>query len=367
MNIMKLKLFLYFTTFLVGIQTYAQTGVAINTTGNEPDNSAILDVSSTEKGILIPRMTEAQRTDIVSPATGLLVFQADEKEGFYYYDGSAWKRLDTGSISGITSTSPIVISGGTAPVISISEATISGSGSMSAADKTKLDGIASGAEVNVNADWNATSGDSKILNKPTGTSPGQMLYWDGTAWLNVASGLNGQVFKYVHGVPTWCDGNIDDLVIGDAYKGGIIAYFLQSGDPGHDSEVQHGLIVTPDDIGTAQWGCNGMLIGTTSFSFGFGAANTQAIVDSCSEAGRAARLCYDLVMNGYDDWYLPSWEELYRISINKDVIGGFHNSAYYWTSSEYSQLNGREVRMGYSNHYYYSKVGTDWVRPVRSF
>jgi hypothetical protein len=38
---------------------------------------------------------------------------------------------------------------------------------MSASDKTKLDGIAAGAEVNVNADWNAVSGDAQILNKPT--------------------------------------------------------------------------------------------------------------------------------------------------------------------------------------------------------
>lgn len=51
------------------------------------------------------------------------------------------------------------------------DATTSASGHMSAADKTKLDGVATGAEVNVNADWNSSSGDSQILNKPSTFTP----------------------------------------------------------------------------------------------------------------------------------------------------------------------------------------------------
>jgi len=70
-------------------------------------------------------------------------------------------------VSSVTGTAPIVSSGGTTPAISITAATTSAAGSMSSADKTKLDGIAAGAEVNVNADWNAVSGDAQILNKPT--------------------------------------------------------------------------------------------------------------------------------------------------------------------------------------------------------
>ena len=81
------------------------------------------------------------------------------------------------AVASVTGTAPIVSSGGTSPAISITAATTSAAGSMSAADKTKLDGIAAGAEVNVNADWNAVSGDAQILNKPTivssvtGTAP----------------------------------------------------------------------------------------------------------------------------------------------------------------------------------------------------
>jgi len=90
---MKHTLLLFATALLLGIQGYAQTLIAINTTGNDRDTSAMLDVSSTEKELLIPRMTQAQRTAIALPAKGLLVYQNDGTEGFYYYDGSAWTNL----------------------------------------------------------------------------------------------------------------------------------------------------------------------------------------------------------------------------------------------------------------------------------
>ncbi len=77
---------LFFLTFFT--KTYAQ--VAINTNGALPDNSAMLDVSSNTKGILIPRMLEAERTSIVSPADGLMVYQTNNSEGFYYYNGASW-------------------------------------------------------------------------------------------------------------------------------------------------------------------------------------------------------------------------------------------------------------------------------------
>lgn len=67
--------------------------VVIAETESTPDAAAILDVQSTSKGMLIPRMTEAQRGLIASPPTGLLVFQIDANTGFYFYDGSSWIPL----------------------------------------------------------------------------------------------------------------------------------------------------------------------------------------------------------------------------------------------------------------------------------
>ena len=102
-----------------------------------------------------------------------------------------------GTVTAVTGTAPIVSSGGATPAISISAATTSAAGSMSAADKTKLDGIAAGAEVNVNADWNAVSGDAQILNKPTlgtaaalnvGTSANNVVQLDGSGRLPAVDG-----------------------------------------------------------------------------------------------------------------------------------------------------------------------------------
>lgn len=97
------KLILFFTALLIlCIHIYGQ-GVAINNTSNEADNSAMLDISATDKGILIPRMNESQRTGITTPATGLLVYQNDATEGFYYYDGTIWTKLVVGTDNMVSS------------------------------------------------------------------------------------------------------------------------------------------------------------------------------------------------------------------------------------------------------------------------
>ena len=75
---------------LLVISASFSQNVGINDDGSMPDNSAALDVKSTSKGLLIPRMTEIQRIAITSPATGLMVYQLDGIPGFYYYDGASW-------------------------------------------------------------------------------------------------------------------------------------------------------------------------------------------------------------------------------------------------------------------------------------
>lgn len=70
--------------------------VGVNSTGNLPDASAMLDVSSTNSGLLMPRMLSSQRTSITTPATGLIVYQTDAPAGFYYYDGVLWQMLSGG-------------------------------------------------------------------------------------------------------------------------------------------------------------------------------------------------------------------------------------------------------------------------------
>ncbi len=70
--------------------------IAINETGAQPDTSAMLDISSTTKGLLAPRMDKAQKNAIPQPGTGLLVFQTGpDSAGFHYYDGTQWLWMAT--------------------------------------------------------------------------------------------------------------------------------------------------------------------------------------------------------------------------------------------------------------------------------
>jgi hypothetical protein len=62
--------------------------VGINNVGAAPHASAMLDISSTNRGLLVPRMTMAQRNAIASPATGLMIYQTDNTPGFFYNAGS---------------------------------------------------------------------------------------------------------------------------------------------------------------------------------------------------------------------------------------------------------------------------------------
>ena len=64
--------------------------VAVNTSGDEANTSSMLDVSSTNKGILIPRMTLVQRDAITNPELGLLIYQTDDTPGFYFYNNESW-------------------------------------------------------------------------------------------------------------------------------------------------------------------------------------------------------------------------------------------------------------------------------------
>jgi hypothetical protein len=158
------------------------------------------------------------------------------------------------------------------------------------------------------------------------------------------------------------------LSVGDSYMGGKVAYILMSSDPGYNADVQHGIIAAPSDqsAGIMWWNGSSSVTGATAISLGTGNANTQTIVTSQGAGNYAAKLCSDLVLGGYSDWYLPSKDELFILYTNRLLIGGFASSSY-WSSSEVS--TGSAFQHGFSSGMQGSggKGFLANVRAVRSF
>ncbi|MFZ4523633.1 MAG: chitinase [Bacteroidales bacterium] len=96
---MKQRHLFFLLALAFSIRCHAQ--VSISNDGSLPDNSAVLDIKSTDKGLLIPRMTASQMLAIMNPATGLIVYNTTAEgvfpdnyvPGYYYHAGTKWLPL----------------------------------------------------------------------------------------------------------------------------------------------------------------------------------------------------------------------------------------------------------------------------------
>ncbi len=180
--------------------------------------------------------------------------------------------------------------------------------------------------------------------------------------------------------------------IGQEYQGGIIFYL--------DDTSQHGLIAYTADIGRGEWGCFYNDGSDPDFEpptepiaqnngIGFGFQNTMAILNFCNDNDIAARLAFNLNSNGFDDWYLPSIDELALVYEHRVLIGGFPNFSndedyfIYASSSEGITTGDGNGGVYYLNYFVYdfadntlildvrdpltSKGNSGRVRPIRSF
>ncbi len=164
-----------------------------------------------------------------------------------------------------------------------------------------------------------------------------------------------------------------ELQIGTFYAGGVVFWIDETG--------YHGLVCAVSDQGTYnEWGCNYTTSGATGTLIGTGLQNTIDIVAICSQGNRAAIICYNLVLEGYSDWFLPSADELNAMYINRGIInttatnhGGTNFEASggatsnYWSSSEYSSISAYNQDFYNGNRYTKYKDSNIYIRAIRSF
>ena len=206
---------------------------------SSPSSSSALDVSSSTKGFLPPRMTTAQRNAITSPTEGLTLWNTENKQ-LEVYNGTYWVTMDGKLVSPIN--------------------------------------------------------------------------------------------------------------VGESYGGGKVAYIFTSSDLGYVAGQTHGLIAAVADQTTdagIPWFPD-KFYGATVTGIGLGLPNTISIIAAAVVLGKtdmtsyAAGLANNYKGGGYNDWFLPSRDELNKLFINRAAIGGFATTgtmATYWSSSQKGSMN----------------------------
>jgi hypothetical protein len=329
----RLFVVLGFTLLVSGVSVFSQVG--INTGVTQPDPSAMLDVKSTTKGLLPPRMTHIELNAISNPADGLMVYCTDcgpnGLGSLSMFIGGGWYTLSSNCLNPLSPVTGTHVPSGTQIIWNWN--TVS---------------YATGYKWNIINDYaSATDMVTSTTKTETGLIPGtsytRYVWAYNTCGASTATTLSQTL----------------PFFIGQSYGGGIIFYI--------DGTGQHGLIVTTSDQSTgAQWGCAGTSIPGTSTSIGTGQANTTLIVNGCTTSGIAARICNDLVLNAYSDWFLPSKDELNQMYLQKSVIGGFADNPY-WSSSEATVSGAWATYFLNGVQFINNKGVTANVRAVRAF
>ena len=301
--------------------SFAQVGIGTT----NPDSSALLELDSNNSGLLIPRVTEAERNSITDPANGLLIYQTNVIQGLYCYDEIlGWKLVSN-----------------------------------------DLD-----------------SDPTNEIELPTSPQIGAMTYWNGTNWVVVEPTINeGATLKMIEGVPSWEGGTPPPFKIGDLIAGGIIFYIApEPTDLDGNGTLDKGLVCAlSDQSNRTQWIIGGNTQteynGNTQTEIGTGKANTIAMMSQSGYIGGAAKVCndYENPDTGtgiYDDWFLPSIAELNKIfsqvAILNTVTGFTPTSGFiYWSSSE--RLNNLAYAITFFNTTQSPKDSQNSVRAIRAF
>lgn len=349
------------------------------------DTSAVLDVNSTTQGFLPPRMTQAQRNAIYSPAAGLIVWCTDCGTNglFSAYDGNGWTELQLTNSSG---TVPTV---STNPILSFgyNSATVGGSVISNGGSVVLAKGLCYSTSPNPNITDYVT---------PTDTGNGTMSYFINYLDTNTtyyvrayAQNQNGIGYGSQQSFTTKTT-----VEVGDTFGGGIVAYLLDGDDVGYVNGEQHGIIISQFDYyGTAvPFGycasnsysgypliqSNPLIIDSTKTSNALlsGHRNTRAIMNACSYPYNIISLIDSYSVNGYSDWVVPSYHDLLygvvpnRVKINLSLASNQQLSSHYWCSSvigNTAKTVTLYITNGTTTSSYTPLSSTATVRPVRYF
>ena len=338
--------------------TFAQVGIGTTT----PNASAALDITSNTKGLLIPRMTNAQRQAISNPAAGLQVFVTDFDGGsFMSYDGTEWgtisftkKRPDAPTISGVASNLH-------------SEATVSFTAPSN-----------NGSTITSYTATSNPGGISATLNQAdsgTITVTGLTINTDYTFTVTATNGIGTSVASAVSNAVTI---STTPPVVGDFYGGGVVFYLFINGDGGYVAGETHGLIAAVEDQSAGiKWNNGSMISIATGIGVGKGAINTDRIITAqgATQTNYAAGLARSYAGGGHADWFLPSKVELDKMYNNRGVINSTANANGgsnfttddYWSSSQYYTNNAWRKRFSDGHQNTNWKTNLKDVRAMRAF
>ena len=132
-----------------------------------------------------------------------------------------------------------------------------------------------------------------------------------------------------------------EYAVGDTVFGGVIAYILTPSDSGYSPEKQQGIIVSTQDLQNGlKWGC-GFFNGSSPYLLD-GNNNMSALLSSCPSlpSNSAMGAVEALVLNGYDDWTLPTTKDFEAIYNNASSLTGLFTNNTYWGSTENSGGSG---------------------------
>ncbi len=182
--------------------------------------------------------------------------------------------------------------------------------------------------------------------------------WD-TSSVEVCQNATDGTTSWVLPKPDFSDCNSVPIEIGDYYKGGIVIYKFQQGDYGFDENIEKIIISSQIDqsIGQGTYSEDGVMWQKGTYSseeqttyfdvtkaiyeeVGRGITNTELIMDTSNSTGmefKAAQLAHEYIHDGYDDWFLPSINELHLLYSNQNLIGGFEEGWHYYSSTEVSE------------------------------